>query len=113
MSAPCMKKKIAERPPLTEDELRAEYDFSQAVRGKYYHPLQEGYTIKVHNADGTTEVQQVTFEQGIIRLDPDIQAYFPDSQSVNRILRSLVTMMRQLYPQTLSDKKKSKQHIHA
>ncbi len=83
----------------TDDDLRPEYDFSQAVRGTHYHPLHEGYTIKIHKADGTIEVQQVMFEPGTVRIDPDVQAYFPDAQSVNRALRSLMTIMEQI-PET-------------
>lgn len=91
-----MQKKASERMPPAEDALRKEYDFSQAVRGKHYRPLHDGYTIKIHKTDGTTEVQQVMFEPGTVRLDPDLQEYFPDSQTVNRALRSLMTMMQQL-----------------
>lgn len=94
-----MKKGTSKQIQAVEDELRSEYDFSRAVRGKHYHPLHEGYTIKIHKADGTTEVQQVMFEPGTVRLDPDLQEYFPDSQTVNRTLRSLLTMMHQLQPQ--------------
>ncbi|MCX6027750.1 MAG: hypothetical protein NT169_00425 [Chloroflexi bacterium] len=38
------------------DEMLPEYDFSGAVRGKFYMPLHEGYTVYVHKADGTTIV---------------------------------------------------------
>ncbi len=79
-----------------QDDLRPEYDFSKAVRGKHYHPLHEGYTIRIHKADGTTEVQQVMFEPGTIRIDPDVQAYFPDAQSVNHALRSFISIMEHL-----------------
>ena len=82
-----------------QDDLRPEYDFSKAVRGTHYHPLHEGYTIKIHKADGTTEVQHVMFEPGTVRLDPDVQAYFPDAQSVNRALRSFISIMEHI-PQT-------------
>ena len=34
-----------------EGDLRPEYDFSGAVRGKHYHPLHKGYTITIHKAD--------------------------------------------------------------
>jgi len=49
-------------------EIRAEYDFSNAVRGKYRKRLaKEGSNIVV--------------------LDPDIAKAFPDSASVNEALR--------------------------
>ena len=76
-----------------ETEMRPEYDFTGAVRGKHYHPLHEGYTIIIHKADGTTETQEVKFETGTVRLEPEVQAYFPNSQAVNTALRSLIALM--------------------
>ena len=91
-----MKKDISRNIQSKEDELRPEYDFSNAVRGKHYHPLHEGYTIKIHKSDGTTEVQEVQGPPGTVKLEPDVQAYFPDSQAVNRALRSLIAIMKQV-----------------
>lgn len=90
-----MKKYTAKHAHQMEEDLRPEYDFSEAVRGKHYHPLHEGYTITIHKADGTTEVQQVMFEAGTVRLAPDVQEFFPDSQAVNSALRSLIALMAQ------------------
>lgn len=58
-------------------ELRAEYDFdySKAVRGKYYRRLVE---------EGSN----------VIILDPDIAKAFRDSASVNEALRSLLEITR-------------------
>jgi hypothetical protein len=52
-----------------EDEMRAEYDFSGGVRGKYYEAYQKSSNVVV--------------------LDPDVAAIFPDSASVNEALRLL------------------------
>jgi len=59
------------------DELRPEYefDYSQAVRGKYCKQLL---------AEGTN----------VVVLDPDIAEAFPDSASVNTALRSLLDLTR-------------------
>jgi hypothetical protein len=102
MSTP-HKKNVHERE---QDALRTEYDFSQAVRGTHYHPLHEGYTIKIHKTDGTTEVQQVMFEPGTIRIDPDVQAYFPDATSVNSALRSFISIMEHV-PETTKKKRRT------
>ena len=62
---------------MDRDELRPEYDFdySIAVRGKYYKRfLEEGANIVV--------------------LDPDIAKAFGDSSSVNEALRSLLNLAR-------------------
>lgn len=59
------------------DELRPEYDFdySKAVRGKYYHRLiEEGSNVVI--------------------LDPDVAKVFHDSVSVNSALRSLLELTR-------------------
>jgi len=59
------------------DQLRREYDFdySKAVRGKYYRRLlDEGSNVVI--------------------LDPDISKVFPDSSSVNEALRSLLELTR-------------------
>ena len=33
--------------------MQAEYDFSKAERGKYYRSLENGYTVRVRQSDGT------------------------------------------------------------
>jgi hypothetical protein len=55
------------------DELRPEYDLSKlkgGVRGKYAKRFQKGTNL--------------------VLLSPDVAKYFPDEQSVNAALRSLV-----------------------
>ncbi len=91
-----MKKATTELLKTAEDEMRPEYDFRGAVRGKYYKPLHEGYTVHVHRADGTTIVQHFKLEEGTVMLQPDVRAYFPDSEAVNTALRSLITLMAQM-----------------
>ena len=61
----------------TDDELRSEYefDYSKAVRGKYYKRLlREGANVIV--------------------LDRDVAKAFRDSASVNEALRSLLDLTR-------------------
>lgn len=76
------------------DELRPEYDFRKlltgGVRGKYYQAMQAGYTITIHKEDGTTVVKHIRPSKGTIVLEPDVQRYFPDSESVNNALCSLI-----------------------
>ena len=71
-------------------EMRAEYDFSAGVRGKHHRALQSGYTITIHKADGTTEVREVEPAEGTVILERDVRAHFPDSESVNKALHSLI-----------------------
>ena len=63
---------MSSNPELMEDEdgMRAEYDFSNAVRGKYADRFPQ-------------DVVMVT-------LAPDVAAAFPDADSVNEALRVLI-----------------------
>ena len=81
-----MKNKDSEE----NDEMRPEYDFRGGVRGKYANACRKGYTVKIHKTDGTTVVQNFRLEEGAVMLEPDVREYFPDSESVNKALRSLI-----------------------
>ena len=72
------------------NDMREEYDFSGGVRGKHYKTYRNGHTVRIHKEDGTTSVQYFTQEDGAVMLDPDIKVHFPDSESVNKALRSLI-----------------------
>jgi len=85
--------------PTPEADLRPEYDFSNAVRGKHHKPMHKGYSVEVHKADGTTVIEHYQVAEGTVMLQPDVRAYFPDSESVNKALRSLITLMSEL-PET-------------
>lgn len=61
------------------DELREKYDFTpeqlrSGVRGKYADRYAKGVNL--------------------VRLDPDVAAVFPDSESVNEALRALAKIIR-------------------
>jgi len=74
-----------------DNDMREEYDFSGGVRGKHYKAYRKGHTVHIHRSDGTTLVQYFTQEDGTVMLDPDIKVHFPDSESVNRALRLLIS----------------------
>jgi hypothetical protein len=65
-------KKVKSQAP--EDEMRPEYDFTGAVRGKYYERFQQS--------------------SNVVLLDPDASEAFPNSASVNQALRALVSVAR-------------------
>lgn len=73
--------------------MRPEYDFSKAERGKFHRPLNKGYKTRVTKRDGTIAVNQYTIAEGTVVLAPDVLEYFPDSESVNEALRSLIKLM--------------------
>ncbi|MGA2193625.1 MAG: hypothetical protein ABSH40_00010 [Bryobacteraceae bacterium] len=64
-----MKKPPTKRRPR---EMRAEYDFSAGVRGKYVERYRQGTNV--------------------VLLDPELADAFPDSKSVNDALHALVAI---------------------
>lgn len=58
----------------TDDDLLPEYDFTGAVRGKYYERYREGTNV--------------------VLLDPDVAEVFRDATAVNDALRLLVSVAR-------------------
>ena len=72
-------KKMRKDPDMLE-----EYDFTNAVRGKYAERYAAGTNVVV--------------------IDPDVAKYFPDHDSVNQALRSLSDIIR-------NQKKLSKVHV--
>ena len=74
------------------NEMREEYDFSGGVRGKRFEAYRKEHTVKIGKRDGSVEVHYFTEEDGAVMLDPDVKNHFPDSKSVNKALRSLITV---------------------
>ena len=59
---------------VANDDMRREYDFGGAVRGKYYERFRQG--------------------SNLVLLDPDVAEAFPNSESVNQALRALASVTR-------------------
>ncbi len=90
-----MKKKNSKSMDVDND-MRPEYDFKNmagGVQGKYYKAYRAGHMVKVHKVDGTTVVQYFKLEDGAVMLEPDVRKYFPDSETVNKALRSLIDLI--------------------
>lgn len=87
-----MTKRSSAKPADARGDMRPEYDFTDGVRGKHYKALQEGYTIRIHKADGTI-VEKYVGVKGTVTLAPDVREYFPTSQAVNRALRTLISLI--------------------
>jgi len=58
-----------------KDTMREEYDFTEGIRGKYAKRFSNG--------------------SNIIVLDPDVAKLFPDSKTVNEVLRSIARIAQQ------------------
>jgi hypothetical protein len=76
--------------PNGSDEMQDEYNFSGGVRGKHYRAYRAGHTVRITKVDDTVEEHRFTLEDGAIMLDPDLKTQFPDSEAVNKALRTLV-----------------------
>jgi hypothetical protein len=90
-------KKASDKTDLdVQDDMLPEYDLKSmqgGERGKYYREYRAGHTVKVTKPDGTTDVRYFTLEEGAVMLEPDVREYFPDSESVNNALRSLIALI--------------------
>lgn len=74
-----MKKKVNRHHRKTDhDAMRPEYDFSNAVRGKYYEAYRAGTNV--------------------VLLEADVAKAFIDSASVNQALRLLLRLARTCIP---------------
>jgi hypothetical protein len=71
---------MSSNPKRTErdDEMRKEYDFSHAVRGKF--------------------VKRFPQDVVMVTLDPDVAAAFPDADAVNEALRVLMKAAKKVAP---------------
>lgn len=79
------------------DDMLPEYNFNgkKGVRGKYAKAMRKGYSVRVLNEDGTVTVRHFIPKESAVVLDPDVEIYFPDSESVNSALRSLINLIPQ------------------
>lgn len=78
-----------------DDEMLPEYNFDVegAVRGKYYKKYRAGHTVEIRHTDGSVTVRRVP-PQTSIELAPDVREYFPDEESVNTALRTLIALVQ-------------------
>lgn len=78
-----------------DDDMLPEYDFKgqKGARGKYYLGPKQAHSVHVRHADGTITRQSFDSLQKVILLDADVAARFPDSESVNRALRTLISLV--------------------
>jgi hypothetical protein len=74
----------------SNSDMKDEYDFSAGVRGKHHSAYRKGHNVIVHKDDGSDSFRYFTREDGSVMLDPDVRVHFPDSESVNKALRSLI-----------------------
>ena len=54
-----------------------------------------GHSVTIHHEDGTKTVEHFPAQNDVIILDSDVKKYFPNSESVNATLRSLIKLIPQ------------------
>ena len=57
-----------------DPDMLKEYDFSRGIRGKYAKRYAEGTNL--------------------VLIDPDVAEFFPDRESINEALRSLINIIK-------------------
>jgi hypothetical protein len=89
-----MRKTKSKQIEAAQADMLPEYDLrgKKGVRGKYYEAYQQGHTVRVFQDDGSATVEYFTLEEGAVMLEPDVREYFPNSESVNKALRSLIAL---------------------
>ncbi|MBD2136685.1 hypothetical protein H6F32_03565 [Anabaena sp. FACHB-1237] len=78
---------------IIDEDMLPEYNFTGGIRGKHYQDYRRGHTVTIHQEDGTIIVQHYDLKEGTIIIDPDIRDYFPDAESVNHALRTLIKLI--------------------
>jgi aminoglycoside phosphotransferase (APT) family kinase protein len=63
---------------VADDDMRPEYDFSNAVRGKYY--------------------ERYKASSNVVVLEPDVSRVFPNADAVNQALRVLASVAQARVP---------------
>jgi hypothetical protein len=74
--------KKGKKTTVVDDDMLPEYDFSGAVRGKYYKRFRQNSNVVV--------------------LDPDVSEAFPNGESVNVALRTLASVPWRSVPRRAS-----------
>ncbi|GET42041.1 hypothetical protein MiSe_68550 [Microseira wollei NIES-4236] len=87
--------KVQTNKKIQDCDMESEYNFTgkKGVRGKYYRAYRQGHKVRIEREDGSVTVQYFTLEDGAVMLEPDVRKYFPDSEAVNKTLRSLIELI--------------------
>jgi predicted ATPase len=77
------------------DDMASEYDFSNGVRGKHQHKLEEGYTVTVYSPTKNTIEKQISDKTRYVKIDKDVNEYFVTSEEINNALRAIIKAIPQ------------------
>ena len=84
-------------PELTDEQLQSMRPVREVLveRGATYN-AHRMHHVTIYHEDGSPSTHQVAPQGNAVLLDPDVQAYFPDSESVNQTLRTLIGLIPQV-----------------
>lgn len=70
------------------EEMLSEYDFAgkKGIRGKYAKAYKTGHSVRIYDGD------EVVISEYFAAIDPDVRQFFPDSSSINKALRKLISL---------------------
>jgi len=71
---PSRNKGVIMKPMSNDPDMLEEYNFSKGIRGKYAKKYSKGTNVVI--------------------IDPDVAEFFPDENSVNDALRSLIPIIK-------------------
>jgi hypothetical protein len=83
--------KKGKKTTVVDEDMLPEYDFSGAVRGKYYERFRQNSNVVV--------------------LDPDVSEAFPNAESVNVALRTLASVARRSVPRRASSRSSKRMQL--
>ncbi len=85
-----------------EDNMLPEYNLKgkTGVRRKYGEEIERNFTVRITQKDGKVVTQRYEMVDGAVMLAPDVRAYFPDSDTVNNVLRALIPAIQKAKAQT-------------
>jgi hypothetical protein len=71
------------------NEMFAEYDLSRqkGVRGKYAKADKKGHSVKIYDGD------RLVSDDYFAVIEPDVRAYFSNSNTINKALRKLISII--------------------
>ena len=72
-----------------DNEMLEEYDFTgkKGIRGKYAKAYKSGHSVKVYDES------KLVRDEYFAAIDPDVRAHFPDSKSINKALKKLISVI--------------------
>ena len=85
-----------------DDGMLPEYNLKgkKGIRRIYGEEIERSHTVRITEENGDVTVHHYKAEDATITLAADVLAYFPDSDTVNNVLRALIPAIQKAKAQT-------------